>query len=506
MIKKSVYVGSFLLFLFGVISCEKDFTDIGSSVINNGVFETKDTLLDITISPVDIAAVRADGGISVNLGEYLLGVYKSDDFKTIEASIVSQIGLLADLKVVENTYGTDTTVVTKMDKVLIRLPYQSTNTVDVETSDGNSFKIDSILGDPTIPVAVKVYRNLTFLNTLDPANPTQQNTYLSDAVYSKGNILNEDANFSFTVPQNETTQDTMYVFDRNLSNGNTFKDTLKIANSAPFMAIPLDKDEIKALFLDKYETTEFESLQAFQNYFRGLIIEASGTDGSLIPFNFSTGSPVIDIFYTNTVLANGSIIDTIVRNNSFPLSGVTNSIYKPTAGNAPAAGNFVVQGTAGTMANIDILQGTELQDLRSQDWLINDASLVFYVEQSKDTTNVPLNLFLYKNEDGNPSLIKDIITEGTSVFGGQLLIDENGAKDRYHFRITDYISDLLSGESSYNPPLGLKVFNTTDLPSFTTDTIVGSFNWNPRGIVLHSNTSSNVERKAQLKISYSIKK
>ncbi|APG65731.1 hypothetical protein LPB136_10305 [Tenacibaculum todarodis] len=513
MIKKSAYVGAFLLFLFGVISCEKDFTDIGSSVINNGVFETKDTLLDITISPVDIAAVRADGGISVNLGEYLLGVYKSDDFKTIEASIVSQVGLLADLKVVENTYGADTTVVTKMDKVLIRLPYQSTNTVNAETSDGNSFRIDSILGDPTIPVAVKVYRNLTFLNTLNPANPTQQNTYLSDAVYSKGNELNEDANFSFTVPQtypladlNYGKKDTVYYFNRHLSNGNTFTDSLKIANSAPFMAIPLDNDKIKTLFLDKYETTDFESLQAFQNYFRGLIIEASGADGSLVPFNFSTGSPVIDIFYTNTVLANGSVIDTITKNNSFPLSGVTNSIYKPTAGSAPSAGNFVVQGTAGTMANIDILQGTELQDLRSQDWLINDASLVFYIDQSKDTTHVPLSLFLYKNEDGNPSLIKDVISEGSTVFGGQLLTDETNAKDRYHFRITDYISDLLSGESSYNPALGLKVYNATDLPNSTIDTIVDSFNWNPRGIVLHSNTSSNTARKAQLKISYSVKK
>ena len=505
MIKKSAYVGAFLLFIFGVVSCEKDFTDIGSSVINNGVFETKDTLLDITISPVDIAAVRADGGISINLGEYLLGVYKSDDFKTIEASIVSQIGYLPDLKVVDNTYGTDTTVVTTMDKVLIRLPYQSTKVEDNE--DGVPiFRIDSILGNPTTPVALKVYRNETFLNTLNPANPTQQNTYQSDAVYSKGDLLNEDPAFSFTVPQDGQTKDTMFVFDRNLSNGNTFKDTLKIANSAPFMTITLDNNKIKTLLLDEYEGTNFATSEAFGNYFRGLIIEATGTDGSLVPFNFSTGTPILDVFYTNTVLAGTTVIDTITKNNSFQLTGLSNSIYKPSPGNSPAAGNFVVQGTSGTMANINILEGTELQDLRSQDWLINDASLVFYIEKSKDTTYVPSRLFLFKNETGNPSQIKDIISEGSNLFSGELVTDDNGSKDRYHFRISDYISDLLSGESSYNPPLGLRVFNITDLPNSPIDTVVESFNWNARGIVLHSNTSSNTTRKAKLKISYSVKK
>ena len=231
--------------------------------------------------------------------------------------------------------------------------------------------------------------------TLDPNDPTQQNGYQSNHIYTKGEELTKDPNFSFVVPQNNNTLDTMYVFHRNLSNGNSFTDTLKIANSAPFFTIPLDSSKIKTLFLDKYEDPEFENSDAFNNYFRGLIIEASGSDGSLIPFDFNVDTPTLEVNYTNTVWANGVVIDTITKTNSFLLSGIRNSIYKPSAGNTPDAGTFVVQGTSGTMANIDILQGNQLEELANKNWLINDASLVFYIEQDKDTAHQDIGAQLH---------------------------------------------------------------------------------------------------------------
>lgn len=515
MIRKSTYVGAILLLLVSVISCEKDFQDIGTSVVNNAVFETKIDSFDIEITPIDITAVQADGGISVNLGEYLLGVYNGADLKTIEASIVSQVGYISNLTVVDNTYDSnDTIVVTKMDTVFIRIPYQSTN---IGNNDDGSieYRLDSILGNPTTAVPVKVYRNLSFLNTLDPYNPTQSNTYQSNENYIEGALLSDPA-FTFTVPQNTETLDTMYVFNRHLNDGTTFKDTLKITNSAPFFTIPLHKEEIKSIFLDKYQEPEFETANAFENYFRGLIIKASGDDGALIPFNFTTGAPTLEIYYTNTVLANGTVIDTIQKNNSFNLTGVRNSKYIGSNPVTPANGRFVIQGTAGTMANITILSNdtdgdgiSDLDELKALDpengVLINDASLIFYIDKTKDTTYVPNQLFLFKNGDNNPSQILDSYN-GYGTFGGNLLLDDNNAKDRYHFRITDYVTDLVNGESNYNPPLGLRVFNSTDTPTSSTDTIVKSYNWNPRGITLYSNTATNQTKKAKLKIAYSIKK
>lgn len=515
MIKKSAYVGAILLLLVSVISCEKDFQDIGTSVVNNTAFETKIDSFDVEITPIDITAVQADGGISLNLGEYLLGVYNGPDLKTIESSLVSQVGYVGNLKVVDKTYGTDTTVVTRMDAVFLRMPYQATN-IGKHDNGSTKYRLDSILGDPTTAVPVKVYQNLSFLNTLDPTNPTQSNMYQSDAAYSEGTLLSASSDFTFTVPQNSQTLDTMYIFNRYLSATETVEDTLKISNSAPFFTIPLNKNEIKNLFLDKYESPEFASAQAFADYFRGLKIKASGSDGSLIPFNFTTGNPTLEIYYTNTVIANGQIIENIRKNNSFNLSGVRNSIYNGSNPVTPSNGRFVVQGTAGTMANITILSNdtdgdgvSDLDEIKAFDpengVLINDASLVFYIDQSKDTTHVPRQLFLFKNGTNNPSQIIDTYN-GSGSFGGRLLLDDTGAKDRYHIRITDYVSNLVNGESDYNPPLGLRVFNATDVPTGANDTIVRSYNWNPRGIVLYSNTATNQTRKAKLKIAYSIKK
>ena len=68
----------------------------------------------------------------------------------------------------------------------------------------------------------------------------------------------------------------------------------------PFAAIPLNEDKFKRLFLDKYGSSDFDSQDAFNNYFRGLILEASGNEGSLISFNFNNSvaalRPSIEVF------------------------------------------------------------------------------------------------------------------------------------------------------------------------------------------------------------------
>ena len=54
-IKATVYV-VFTAFLLGlVISCEEDFTDIGTSIVNNGEFTTNDTIFEIEISAKNIS-------------------------------------------------------------------------------------------------------------------------------------------------------------------------------------------------------------------------------------------------------------------------------------------------------------------------------------------------------------------------------------------------------------------------------------------------------------------
>ncbi|MFY7671777.1 DUF4270 domain-containing protein [Tenacibaculum sp. MEBiC06402] len=511
MTKKIVYLSVAFVSLLFVISCEKDFREIGGNVISNNAFDTKQITLDVIIKDSIVEAVRADNLGIGSLGEYLLGVYNNPDYERIEASIISQLGLVINPQTVQNTTKAESGDDEDLDSIyvfnqaVLEIPYTSTK-LDDEADGKPKFRLDSLLGNSTIPVALSVYRNGTFLNNLDPNNPSQQNNYLSNHEYLESELLNEDPGFTYTPDPT----DTLYVFDRELSTGETFKDTTKLANSIPFLTVPLNKTRMKELFWDKFGDSEFTTQNDFNNYFRGLILKTEGTDGSMVPLSLGTNAPRVKFYYTITTLDEGVVKDTIVGNYTFSFAGVTNSKYKMTAPqNAVPSNSFAIQGTAGTMATVNILNGTELQDLRSQNILINDASLVFNIDSSRDTTKVPLRLLLFQNNGiGDGEHLKDSY-ELPQFFGGFLGDDEEGKPKEYIFRITDHISELVSGQIEENVPLVLKVYNSGTDVSVINNFIqeeVRTYNWNPRGVTLLDHSSSHGEKRAKLIISYSEEK
>jgi len=512
-IKKSVFSGIVLFIFSGIISCEKDFTDIGTSIINNSEFSTKDTILEVIVTSAPITSVRA-GGLSLQgreLGQYLLGVYNNPNYEKIEASIVSQLAISTSFKIIETLKITDTTSVhTELDAVILRIPYQATLNSKTE-----EYRLDSIIGDREVPFTLNVYELSTYLHSLNPSNPTQGNTYQSDDMYTTiGSPLNIDVDYQFIPNKN----DTMFVFDRKLSTGATFKDTIKLIKSAPFARIPLNKAKFQE-FMDNYDSSEFDSQDAFNDYFRGVMLRATGNDGSLLSLKFSKATnPSIELYFTNTITldATGAVLDTVKKNHSFQLSGIKNSVYEMTAGNGTTNNNFVIQGTAGNMGEIEIFGQDvdangipdQIDELRPKNWLINDASLTFYVDQNVvafDTITTPYRLFLYKNGT-KPSQIKDMLSEGFDLVGGKRELSDDKKPNKYTFRITDYVSDLLSGKTDYAPVLGLKVFNPTDGPASAIDTVIKTYNWNPKTVMLLNHQSANGIRRAQLKISYTEKK
>lgn len=92
MIKNNTFLFSLsILLTLSITSCEKDFTDTGTSFIKNNKFSTSEFIQEIEITKKDIVSVRADNNTIGNLGEYLLGVYKKNkgNEKKLEASISS---------------------------------------------------------------------------------------------------------------------------------------------------------------------------------------------------------------------------------------------------------------------------------------------------------------------------------------------------------------------------------------------------------------------------------
>ena len=510
-LKKSKYIVAIILAFAGVVSCEKDFTDIGSSIISNTAFTTSSLLVDVVLENSPITKVPS-GNISLEPGNYLLGVHASTEYEKIEASIISQLSINSSLQVVddENKYVSDTTVVTTVDTVFIRLPYQVTL-----NDDASAYELDSIIGDPSKAFNLNIFQTSTYLSILDPSDPAKFNSFSSDDVFEKETPiteLNDLLNFQF-IPKATDTSILVkrWLSDLTVSRIDTVTYTSSNSSTAPipFAAIPLKEDVIKELFLDKYGSSEFDSQDAFNNYFRGLIIEASGDEGSLLSLNFNgTVKPSLEIYYTNTVLTGGVIIDAIQKNDSFLLSGIRSSTYKMEEKIYPENNEVKLQGAAGSEATIKLFGEEKIDELRDRNLLINDASLTLYINQSKDTTALPYQLFLYKSDEGaNPiySQVKDLFTEGPGIFGGLLERDSNGKKEKYTFRITDYVSDILSGKTDYSPLLRLKAINSTDLQTVS-DTVFTNYNWNPKAVTIFNHRIENDSKKAVLKISYSEKK
>ncbi len=528
MLRKYIKVAGYVLmttfFLSLVISCEEDFTDIGTSIVRNGEFTTNDTVFEIEVTGKNIENVQADGlAIGGLLGQYLLGVYNNSNYKKIEASIISQLQIPNDLTQVDQEYGSDTIVRTTIDTVLLRLPYNATLLSDVDTIQAD-FQLDSIIGDQSVPFTLNVFQLNTFLSNLNPTNPALQNKFFSDQDYD---ISLQKLNFYEDTQFTPSRRDTSQVVMRKLSSGIVYDtDTIRYLNSNPYISIPLKKELIKGLLFDQYETSNFASQDAFNDYFRGIKIQAEGDNGSLISLSFNSTSlrPLLDIYYTNTVLKSSGtvVIDTIKKTDSFLLSGITNSVYKMSPAQSPSFDNVPIQGTAGSKAQLKILGDDndlngipdKLEDLRTKNWLINDAIITLYVDQEVvryDTLATPYQLFIYKDKlasstnEETPRQLLDYVTEGVPEVGGLLELDDTKQPNKYTFKITDYISELLAGNTDDIPLLGVRAFNPTDLPATVSDTIVRNYNWNPKTVMLLNNNTLNASRKATLKISYTLK-
>lgn len=536
-IKQSIFVGALAILFSGVISCEKDFTDLETNVISNTKFSTDQLTVAITLENGNTIESVLSDNITIEPGEYLLGVLESTEYQTIKASIVSQVSIVTGLELIDadtiTKYETGTShIVTTIDTVFIKLPYHAT--LDLNTSAYLNYTLDSIIGDQSKAHTLNVYQLGTYLNRLDPAEPSQINSFNSNdqAVFEKiGAPLNDELDFLFrphyetigqgTTEEKEVFVDTAIVVNRWASTGVLVtKDTILYSATStipyPFARIPLNEDEFKEIFLDKYGSSEFESQDAFNNYFRGIVLEATGNEGTLTSFKFNNTTaalnPSIEVYYTNTVVetATNDTIKTFRANDSFPLSGIRAATYDMGPEIAAVSDQVIVQGTAGSEATVDLFGNVDLNAngvsdkidaLRDEELLINDASLTFYVNQDADMSALPYRLYMYKDNESASTLsqIKDTYSEGS--FGGFLELDGDGNPEKYTFKITDYISDILSSETDYSPKLKLKVFNATDLA--ITDTIFRQYNWSPKAITLFNHATAVEGKKAELKISYS---
>jgi len=497
------YVGLFTFVFFTIISCEKEIEGIGVDIIDNNKFDTDAITSEVETGNENIEKIPAN-----KLQQYLLGVYADNEFGSLKGSIVSQLLLpkVGD----KYDYGTNAAI----DSVIIFIPYQSTK--QENSDDGKPlFKIDSVIGNKDVDFKLSVYELETFLNTLDPSDPSKDMIYYSDKVFEKASTPFYSDNFKINA------NDTVAYIKRYMPDGITVYDidTLKYTNVSPSIKLPLNEAMIQQIFIDNASGPEFASIDAFTHYFRGFYIEATeltSKKSHLISLNMS--NPKMAIYYSNDqdedeeqdLNGNGIKGEKGVRmKETYEFlfgqnkSNVLERDY--TISKESGLERLYVQGAAGEIATVDLfsdLSDDEIDVLRDNKWLITNATLTFYVDQNASSHIIPEQLFIYNYEE-NIQII-EMMTKGLAGIGGSLKRDEDGNPYKYVFNISRHISKLLNfTEPKDLVTLGIKVYNPSDTPQTPIDTTIKDYSWIAQGVVLFDQSESAGDKKIQLEIKYS---
>ena len=155
--KVNFLVKTFILGLSIVMlaSCDKDFNEIGVSVVDDDHYG-----FEKFVDPSVVAYNRNLGVVQTNnLPVNALGIYDNAVFGKTTSSFVTQVQLNS---VNPTFYNTNI----EIDSVYLYIPYYST--VTQANSDGTGvYQLDSIYGGNS-KIKLKVYESNKFLQTLDP--------------------------------------------------------------------------------------------------------------------------------------------------------------------------------------------------------------------------------------------------------------------------------------------------------------------------------------------------
>ena len=227
-INSAKYLLVFGVALFSIIACEKDFENIGVNLVDNNLFNTKDTTFEVVAYTVNVerSEVLGDNLNTASLDGlpvFNIGIQNDANFGILRAAFISQL----ELPVTGLDFGLNPVI----DTVILDIPYFSTR--DINNTDGTpNFNLDSIFGDAEMPYQIKVSRLGTFLNVLDPSDPTRNKRYFSDEDYAR---LTELHSSMFMPNRNDTV---LYV-DRPLFEGTAVRDTIKEEDLSPSIKQPV---------------------------------------------------------------------------------------------------------------------------------------------------------------------------------------------------------------------------------------------------------------------------
>jgi len=557
-------------------ACDKDYDELGTDIVGNDHFGFE----RYTGATVKTYNEKLGPIASNNLAINPLGFYENPAFGNTQANFVTQVELASVSPVFNNTDTELYQMLPAIDSVVLDIPYFST--LKTTNTDGTKvYELDSIYGTEASKFKLSVYQSNYYLRDLDPTQSLgeQQLFYTNQDAdidsYKVPVLLN---NLPASDPRNaDGHENSQFYFDKRehkttAPNDDTTQPDV-VTRSVPSMRLHLRADVFNTLILNTSNIDQLASNALFKNYFRGLYFktESLGNPGNMAMINFKGGK--VTMYYhedkKTIVGTQPATYPRVAKTYVLNLSGNTVSLLNNsnengnylTAINNPTqeAEKLYLKGGEGSMAIVDIFGSTdvkgytlnpnynsnlpisasnikylltnspngvsdEIDDIKANDWLINEANLTFVIDKdAMANTQIaePNRIFLY--DINNKKVLVDYTYDFTSntsypkfnkyVFGGIIEKEDvnNGRGIKYKIRITNHVRNLITKDST-NVRLGLSVtenINNVALSKRKLPVTDGIFSapsmsvMNPLGTILYgSNPIVPDDKRLKLEIYY----
>jgi hypothetical protein len=531
--KSILFLASILLF----VSCDKEYSAVGDTLIGDNHFDLNKYTSNVVAYNEKITPIQSN-----NLPVNALGIYDNPAFGKTNANFVTQLTLAAANPVI----GANPVI----DSVYVDVPYFST-LLSTDTSGNNLYKLDSIYGEAKAKIKLSIYESGRYMGAQNGNAQvfyTDQNAEFNNLKI--GNRLNDDA----SKDQNDE-----FFFDpkeHKFSTTDATTSKVTVTRTVPSMRLKLNVAYFDSKIIHA-PTGSLTTNDVFINYFKGLYfkVEQSGSDaGSLAMMNFAKGT--VTIKYKEDLSTTVGTVTTVTRADKsivLNMSGSTASLLDQSNTNAnytSATTNpnrdlgddkLYLKGGEGSLAVIDLFGpdndkngvADELETIRKNGWLINEANLVFNIDTGTEAMGkidpvtkkafIPEPERVYLYDYTNNTTVLDYYL-GASVtnkltskylFGGYITKDATSKRGvSYKINITNHIRNLVKYSDVKNIKLGVVVtedINAADMSKLkTSSTNISQAPkasvMNPLGTILFGGKSTSsdplADKRLKLEIYY----